>query len=110
MKPSSDHIPILLEWEIRKQAKFKKSFRYEDGWSVREGYETAVQGGWSFVCNGSPMYKVTEKIKARRVQLLKWVKSTERSIPSEIVATEDKLQSLFGKPFTEMTIAQRHEL
>lgn len=32
LKPtSSDHISFLLEWEVRKRAKFKKSFRYEDG-------------------------------------------------------------------------------
>lgn len=44
LKPtSSDHIPILLEWEVRKMAKFKKSFRYKDGWSVRDGCETMVK-------------------------------------------------------------------
>lgn len=70
----------------------------------------AVQEGWSSVSIGSPMSRVMEKIKATRVWLLKWVKRTERSIPSEIVETEDKLQALFGKPFTETTIAQRHKL
>lgn len=61
-------------------------------------------------CIGSPMYQVMEKIKVTRVHLLKLVKSTERSIPSEIVAKEDKLQPLFGKLFTKTTIAQMHEL
>ncbi|XP_070660612.1 uncharacterized protein [Malus domestica] len=107
---SSDHIPILLEWEVRQRAKFKRSFRYEDGWSVRKGCETAMQAGWSTSCHGSPMFQVMEKIKATRVQLLKWVKSSERSIPWEIIVTEDKLQTLFGKPFTKTTIAQRHDL
>lgn len=56
------------------------------------------------------MYQVMQKIKATQVQLLKWVKTSERSILGEIVATEDKLHALFGKPFTNTTIAQRHDL
>lgn len=77
---------------------------------MRDSCETTGQEGWSTNCVGSPMYQVVEKIKETQVQLLKWVKSTERSIPGEIIATEEKLLALFGKLFTETTIAQRHEL
>lgn len=69
-----------------------------------------VKVGWSTSRLGSPMYQVMEKIKVTRLQLLKWVKNSERSIPGEISVTKDKLQTLFGKPFTDTTIAQRHEL
>lgn len=50
------------------------------------------------------MYQVMEKIKVTRLHLLKWVKNTECSILGEIMATEDKLQALFGKPFTEQLL------
>lgn len=56
------------------------------------------------------MYQVVKKIKVTWVQLLKWVKTIERSILGEIVTMEDKLHALFGKPFTETTITQRHDL
>ena len=74
------------------------------------GCDVAVQKGWATECVGSPMYRVTEKIKATRLQLINWVKATNRSILGEILETEDKLNALFGRPFNETTIAQRHEL
>lgn len=77
---------------------------------MKEDCKDAMQVGWASSFSGSPMYQVTEKIKATRIQLLKWVKNTERSVPRETAATEDKLNCLFGQPFTEATIAQRHEL
>ena len=43
--------------------------------------------------------------KATRLQLANWAKTTKRSIPGEISETEDKLNALFGKAFTETTIA-----
>lgn len=66
--------------------------------------------GWEMVFQGSPMFCVTEKIKATRMQLTNWANATKRTIPGEITETEDKLNSLFGQPFTETIIAQRHEL
>lgn len=65
---------------------------------------------WQIRCSGLPMFQVTEKIKATRVHLLKWVKSTERYLPAELAATEDKLNCLFGQPFTKTSIAQRNDL
>ncbi|KAB2609731.1 hypothetical protein D8674_041329 [Pyrus ussuriensis x Pyrus communis] len=56
------------------------------------------------------MFRVTEKIKATRLQLANWAKTTKRLISGEISETKDKLNALFGKPITETTIAQRHEL
>ena len=56
------------------------------------------------------MFQVVENIKATHVQLLKWVRSIERSIPGEIVETEDKLHALFCKHFTDTNITQMHEL
>ncbi|XP_070665195.1 uncharacterized protein [Malus domestica] len=105
-----DHIPILFEWVVRKKGKYKKAFRFEEGWTAKEGCQEAVQEGWNSEIVRSAMFQVTEKIKATRVELMKWAKNNERSIPEEIAETEDKLNSLFGQPFTETSIAQRYEL
>lgn len=76
--------------------KFKKAFRYEEAWTEKEGCTEAVKVGWAAECNGSPMYLVTEKIKATRIRLLKWASRETRKIPGEIAATKDKLNNLFG--------------
>ncbi|XP_068309911.1 uncharacterized protein [Pyrus communis] len=111
LKPnSSDHIPIMVEWMPKNKARFKKTFQYEEGWSMEEGCVVAVQQGWATEFHGSPMFQVTEKIKATQLQLANWAKTMKRSIPREISETEDKLNALFGRPFTKTTIAQRHEL
>ncbi|KAB2635716.1 hypothetical protein D8674_026250 [Pyrus ussuriensis x Pyrus communis] len=44
------------------------------------------------------MYQVTKKIKATRLQLANWAKTTKRSILGEISKTEDKLNALLGSP------------
>ena len=68
LKPtSSDHIPILLEWNPKKRVRFKKTFRYEDGWAVQDGCGEAVKLGWESEFQGSPMFRVTEKITATRI-------------------------------------------
>lgn len=103
---SSDHLPVLVDWWGRKKEWHKKLFRYEEGLSVKKGCIEMVGSAWSKECNGSLMFQVTEKIKATRLQLMQWVKNSER----EIKATEDKSNSLFGQPFTGTTIAQRQEL
>ncbi|KAB2605929.1 hypothetical protein D8674_005646 [Pyrus ussuriensis x Pyrus communis] len=81
LKPTtSDHIPVLLEWEVKRRLRATRRFRYEEGWSVQEGCAEAVKAGWESTFTGSPMFKVTEKIKATRFQLLNWAKRMENVI------------------------------
>ncbi|XP_070675647.1 uncharacterized protein [Malus domestica] len=107
---SSDHIPLLLDWEAKCILKYKKSFHYEEAWMTREGCTEAVKLGWTTKFEGSPMFQVAEKIKATRIQLINWVNRGHRRLPGDIAAIEDKLNSLFGQSFNDTTIAQRKEL
>lgn len=107
---SSDHLPMLVDWWGRKNERHKKLFRYKEGLSVKEGCMEVVGLAWSKECSSSSIFQVTKKIKATQLQLMQWVKNSEREILREMKAMEDKLNSLFGQPFAKTTIAQRQEL
>lgn len=49
---------------------------------------------------GSPIFQVTEKIKATRMMLTNWACSNARTRPREIREAKDKFTSLLGHPFT----------
>lgn len=42
---SSDHIPVLLEWEVKRRTKYKRGFQYEEGWAMQKGCTKAVRAG-----------------------------------------------------------------
>lgn len=56
LKPTtSDHIPILFEWVVRKRGKYKKAFRSEEGWTAKRGVEkwyswVGIRKLWGFLC------------------------------------------------------------
>lgn len=59
---------------------------------------------------GIPYVPGDRENKSHKMPVVKMGRSTARSEPGEIVETEDKLNTLFGQPVTETTIAQRHDL
>ena len=109
-KTSSDHVPIPRNWTGRIPIRGKKQFRYEESWHLMEGCAEAVKKGWKHYVEGSPMFRVTEKIKLTRMKLNQWVCSNVRSGPREILELEDKLTCLLGQPFTDDSIEKKNEL
>lgn len=58
LKPTpSDHIPVLLEWEIKRRTTAKKGFRYEEGWTMHEDCTEAVKVGWESTFSGSLCFR-----------------------------------------------------
>ncbi|KAM1024442.1 hypothetical protein ACFX13_038442 [Malus domestica] len=44
-KTSSDHVPILLTWNVRRIRRGKKQFCYDEAWNMQEGCDEVVQQG-----------------------------------------------------------------
>lgn len=59
---------------------------------------------------GSPIFQVTEKIKATRMMLTNWACSNVRTRSREIREAKDKFTSLLGHPFTVEFIEQKKSL
>jgi hypothetical protein len=58
-KRSSDHHPVLVVLTERRELirKFKKQFRIEEGWCVREDYRSAIHESWGERCRGANLWK-----------------------------------------------------
>lgn len=77
---------------------------------MQEGCAEAVNEGYEYVVDGSPMFQITEKIKVTQIKLNNWAKSNVRFGSIEIRELEDKLTSMLGHPFSDESITQKNEL
>ncbi|XP_071938995.1 uncharacterized protein [Coffea arabica] len=68
---SCDSLIRRGQWE-RERKKRKKRFQFDKRWLQKEDIEGVIQKAWSIPCNGTRWFKVKEKIKNCRVELLKW--------------------------------------
>jgi hypothetical protein len=70
----SDHRPLWMELNsvttsLRPR---RKHFRFEEMWTMDPSCEETVRQAWVRTQHGTPMYQVTEKIKASRADLKEW--------------------------------------
>lgn len=58
---TSDHSPVLIEW----CEKIKKNlpFRFNNSWSLANGYRELMEKEWQLDINGDPMFRISSKLK-----------------------------------------------
>lgn len=82
----SDHMGLLLNTngnsgEQRVDRRRKKLFRFEKAWIREAGCEEVIAGAWNVVPIGTSMYRVAEKIKQCRMNLIQWSQAHVRITP-----------------------------
>ena len=73
----SDHMPILISTHppIGHRRRKRQPRRFEEKWSTHPDCEGLIREVWGRgTRNGSPMFKVFEKIKQCQVALVEWSK------------------------------------
>ncbi|GER33388.1 hypothetical protein STAS_09522 [Striga asiatica] len=90
---SSDHGMLILNSNNEQQSK-KKRFIFDQRWIQREGFEEVVKKAWSYFQMGTPMFCFQQKIKAVRMDLLKWSCNFRTENAKKIASLHKKLTEL----------------
>ena len=83
---NSDHCPLLLTVpNAIPVTKRKKIFHFEALWTKDVRCREVIDQGWSsIVPNGSPMYRVVERLKSGRGSLINWCMERYRFLVATI--------------------------
>ncbi|CAL2255003.1 unnamed protein product [Prunus armeniaca] len=87
----SDHAAILLEAEAV-QVRHQRRFIYDNKWGKEVGCRTAVQDSWRWNCRGSACYRLVEKLKAARGNMLQWRRGAKTNTQWRILELNKELQ------------------
>lgn len=101
LNPSkSVHLPIVVEIRNTVAGILRKSrrFQFEEMWLQEGSCEDTVAMAWSIQRKGSPLTRVCDKIKATRVALLEWQRTSFGNAKTEIAKVRDKLGVIFEHP------------
>ncbi|CAA0818874.1 Unknown protein, partial [Striga hermonthica] len=93
-RSASDHRLLVLVDSVHQEAKRKRRFFFDKRWLKREGIKEVVTEAWEVRKEGTPMFKVSEKIKEARVALLKWSKGFRAAEIQEKQRIPEKMEVL----------------
>lgn len=90
----SDHCPLWIELNSATTSSQprRKHFRFEEMWTMDPSCEETVRQAWEKTQQGTPMYQVTERIKASRADLKKWGFTQFGSVRAMIAEKTHQLQ------------------
>ena len=96
---SSDHMGLLMDTlpshaVLQGNGRRKKLFRFEKSWLRELGCEDVIATAWGVQPIGTAMYRVSQKIKQCRVNLLQWSQSHVRATPILIDSKMNRLKEM----------------
>uniref|UniRef100_A0A2N9FI47 CCHC-type domain-containing protein n=1 Tax=Fagus sylvatica TaxID=28930 RepID=A0A2N9FI47_FAGSY len=101
---ASDHMGLLILMnppQASPSINRKKLFRFDHSWVRELGCEETIKMAWSCPVSGTPMFRVAQKIKNCRMQLLQWNKTQMRINPRMIESEKNRLAQLESSPMNE---------
>ncbi|XP_060974320.1 uncharacterized protein LOC115695559 [Cannabis sativa] len=90
---NSDHRPLCL-YSCGLADKFKRSFKFEEGWTRDDWSKMVVDHAWKSILHLWPPARIFKKIGATRVALSNWNRAQFGNIDSTISDLEKKLDAL----------------
>ncbi|XP_075640643.1 uncharacterized protein LOC142612431 [Castanea sativa] len=93
----SDHDPITLQTDTKSNPRDrrKKLQRFEEKWAMHESCEGLIRTSWSQAQPmASPMFRLFEKIKRCRQDLVRWSRETFGNTRAKLTAKQSELQEL----------------
>ncbi len=96
---SSDHMALLLDSRENIQPippirHRRKLFRFEKSWLREQGCEDTIAAAWDIHPIGTAMFRVTQKIKQCRINLLQWSQSLVKATPRLLDSKQRELEEL----------------
>ncbi|XP_074303276.1 uncharacterized protein LOC141637734 [Silene latifolia] len=87
-----DHCPCVIQF-IRTSARKRAPFKYFNMWALADNFDEVVQTGWQEDIGGSPMFRVTKKLKGLKHRLQKLNREQFSDIENLTHVTEIALQN-----------------
>uniref|UniRef100_A0A803NKB3 Reverse transcriptase domain-containing protein n=1 Tax=Cannabis sativa TaxID=3483 RepID=A0A803NKB3_CANSA len=94
---NSDHRPLCLMTDGQ-VAKFKRSFKFEEGWTRDDRSNLVVNNAWNSVSHNWASARIFKRVGATRVALLNWSRTQFGKLDVAIKELENKLNSLQSLP------------
>ena len=93
---NSDHCPLMLTiLDVVAPSKRKRVFRFEAWWAKDEQCQGVIEDAWGdSMVEGSPMFRVVEKLKGCRASLIGWSREKFGSLAATIRDKRVLLQNL----------------
>ncbi|XP_072084677.1 uncharacterized protein [Arachis hypogaea] len=89
----SNHTPLILETNPTNEQS-KRRFQFQEKWCAVEDVRKIVQEAWRIEIEGSPMYKLAQKLKYCRHQIVAWQRSSKSNFKKVMVEIEGQLDEL----------------
>ncbi|XP_071921866.1 uncharacterized protein [Coffea arabica] len=90
---ASDHSMLVLDTQkVRK--KWKKRFQFDKRWLQQDGIKEVVKEAWNIPCDGTRWFKVKQKIRNCRVELLKWSSSKKGNSMERIKWCKNQIEDI----------------
>ncbi|CAA0818673.1 Unknown protein, partial [Striga hermonthica] len=93
LRSSSDHSMLLINTNATPQ-QMKSRFSFDKRWISKEGVNDVIAKAWNQPCEGTPMYRVKEKIKATRIALIHWSRNHHSENQKKIQTLTSALEEL----------------
>ncbi|XP_022893966.1 uncharacterized protein LOC111408437 [Olea europaea var. sylvestris] len=93
-RTSSDHCPMVLRCMEGEELHGPKPFRFLRMWCTHEGFLPLVKQVWKMKVDGSPMVKISRKLRALKIYLRQWNAEVFGKVQQELGYMEDKLTHL----------------
>ena len=111
----SDHMGIVIDTMMghhvqNNPRRRKRLFRFEKKWIREAGCEQVIKDAWEIQPIGTDMYRVAEKIKQCRINLLQWSQTQVRVTPRLIEAKSKQLAQMEMLPVESYNSADVDEL
>ncbi|XP_074288087.1 uncharacterized protein LOC141613248 [Silene latifolia] len=87
-----DHCPCVIQFN-RISARKKAPFKYFTMWALADNFDEVVQHGWQEDIDGSPMFRVTKKLKSLKHRLQELNREQFSDIENLTHVTEIALQN-----------------
>ncbi|XP_071923241.1 uncharacterized protein [Coffea arabica] len=90
---ASDHSMLLLETQKDRKQR-RKRFQFDKRWLQQSEVDEVVKKAWDIPCTGTRWFKVKEKIKNCRIELLKWSSSKKGNSSEKIKWCKSQIEEI----------------
>ncbi|XP_027122271.2 uncharacterized protein [Coffea arabica] len=84
---------LVLDTE-KERKKWKKRFQFDKRWLQHDGIQEVVKEAWNTPCEGTRWFKVKQKIRNCRVELLKWSSSKKGNSMERIKWCKNQIEDM----------------
>ena len=102
---SSDHYPIVLFTE-GEQRSVKRPFKFEEVWTRDESSWFVVEKAWNVIFQGSPLFKVCQKLKEAKKEFKIWNREWFGNIHQNIKKCWENLRCIQGEDPTQENLSK----